>query len=213
MNKIIKYIFSFWKKRGSNESVKISIYEQDYKWIGDFIQELGFSNISNINFGLNQEFTHQEKAQKILLSIELSPRKRDWDVISIQLISNKGNTKGLIHKWSVWRSSLHDEDLKKDIRNVSEAFFSVDVSYGDNEPILLYDSSKIEDIYNVPTSAILIYSKNISELVIKAYNLGCLKLSNIRPVKRENGFWEDLGERPTGGIVWKDEFVGCAHTE
>lgn len=197
----------------TNESIEKVIFEQEYKWIVDFIQELGFSNISYINNGLNQVFIHKEKAQKILLSIELSPRKRDWDVISIQLISNKEDTKGLIHKWSIWRYSLQNEDLKKEIRNVSEAFSSVDITYGDKEPLLLYDSSKIEDIYNVPSSAILIYSKNISELVIKAYNLGCLKLSNIRPIKRENGFWEDLGEHPTGGIMWKDEFVGCAYTE
>jgi len=213
MNKIIEYISSLWRKQGTNESVVVAIFEQEYKWIVAFVQELGFSNISYINNGLNQVFIHKEKAQKILLSIELSPRKRDWDVIIIQLISNKEDTKGLIRKWSIWRSSLQNEDLKKEIRNVSEAFSSVDITYGDKEPLLLYDSSKIEDIYNVPSSAILIYSKNISELVIKAYNLGCLKLSNIRPIKRENGFWEDLDEHPTGGIMWKDEFVGCAYTE
>ena len=213
MNKIIEYISSLWRKQGTNESVVVAIFEQEYKWIVAFVQELGFSNISYINNGLNQVFIHKEKAQKILLSIELSPRKRDWDVIIIQLISNKEDTKGLIRKWSIWRSSLQNEDLKKEIRNVSEAFSSVDITYGDKEPLLLYDSSKIEDIYNVPSSAFLIYSKNISELVIKAYNLGCLKLSNIRPIKRENGFWEDLDEHPTGGIMWKDEFVGCAYTE
>ena len=213
MNKIIEYISSLWRKQGTNESVVVAIFEQEYKWIVAFVQELGFSNISYIINGLNQVFIHKEKAQKILLSIELSPRKRDWDVIIIQLISNKEDTKGLIRKWSIWRSSLQNEDLKKEIRNVSEAFSSVDITYGDKEPLLLYDSSKIEDIYNVPSSAILIYSKNISELVIKAYNLGCLKLSNIRPIKRENGFWEDLDEHPTGGIMWKDEFVGCAYTE
>jgi len=213
MNKIIEYISSLWRKQGTNESVVVAIFEQEYKWIVAFVQELGFSNISYINNGLNQVFIHKEKAQKILLSIELSPRKRDWDVIIIQLISNKEDTKGLIRKWSIWRSSLQNEDLKKEIRNVSEAFSSVDITYGDKEPLLLYDSSKIEDIYNVPPHASLIYSKNIEDLVIKAFNHGCLKLSNIRRLKRECGFWENLGESPKGGIVWKDEFVGCAHTE
>ena len=184
-----------------------------YKWIVDFVQELGFSNIFYINNGLNQEFIHQEKAQKILLSIEFSPRRRDWDVISIQLNSIKKGSIGLVKKWSVWRSSLQNEDLEKEIRNVSEAFYRVNVSYGDQEPMLLYDSSKLEDIYNVPMNAILIYSKNISELVIKSFNLGRMKLSNIRPLKRENGFWENLGEHPAGGIVWEDEFVGSAYTE
>ena len=103
--------------------------------------------------------------------------------------------------------------MEKEIRNVSEAFYRVNVSYGDQEPMLLYDSSKLEDIYNVPMNAILIYSKNISELVIKSFNLGRMKLSNIRPLKRENGFWENLGEHPAGGIVWEDEFVGSAYTE
>jgi len=213
MNKIIEYISSLWRKQGTNESVVVAIFEQEYKWIVAFVQELGFSNISYINNGLNQVFIHKEKAQKILLSIELSPRKRDWDVIIIQLISNKEDTKGLIRKWSIWRSSLQNEDLKKEIRNVSEAFSSVDITYGDKEPLLLYDSSKIEDIYNVPPHASLIYSKNIEDLVIKAFNHGCLKLSNIRRLKRECGFWENLGESPKGGIVWDDEYVSCAHTE
>lgn len=199
----------------TNESIEKVIFEQEYKWIVDFIQELGFSNMSNINFGLNQEFVHREKTQKIHLSIELSPHKRDWDVISIQLISNKGNLKGLIYKWSVWRSSLYDEDLKKEIRNVSEAFFFVDVSYGDKEPLLLYNSLKLEDIYIVPPHASLVYSKNIEDLVIKAFNLGRMKLSNVRPLKRECGLWDgiDKNGRRTGDIIWKDEFVGCAHAE
>lgn len=215
MNKIIEYISSLWRKQGTNESVVVTIFEQEYKWIVDFIQELGFSNMSNINLGLNQEFIHREKTQKILLSIELSPRKRDWDVISIQLISNKEDSKGLIHKWSVWRSSLQDVDLKKEIRNVSEAFYRVNVSYGDQEPLLLYDSSKLEDIYNIPTSAIIIYSKDIGDLVIKAFDLGCLNLSNVQPLKRECGLWDGIDKNgcPTGGIMWKDEFVGSAHTE
>lgn len=213
MKKIIEYILSLWKKKETNESIEKVIFEQEYKWIVDFIQELGFSNMSNINFGLNQEFTHQEKTQKILLSIEFSPKRRDWDVISIQLISNKRDAIELIKKWSVWRSSLHDEDLKKEIRNVSDAFFSVNVCFGDKEPLILYNSLKLEDIYNVPPHASLIYSKNIEDLVIKAFNHGCLKLSNIRRLKRECGFGENLGESPKGGIVWKDEFVGCAHTD
>ena len=215
MKKIIEYILSLLKKMETNESIEKVIFEQEYKWIVDFIQELGFSNMSNINFGLNQEFVHREKTQKIHLSIELSPRKRDWDVISIQLISNKGNSKGLIYKWSVWRSSLYDEDLKKEIRNVSEAFFSVDVSYGDKEPLLLYDRLKLEDIYIVPPHVSLVYSKNIEDLVIKAFNLGRMKLSNVRPLKRECGLWDgiDKNGRRTGGIMWKDEFVGCAHAE
>ena len=183
----------------TNESIEKVIFEQEYKWIVDFIQELGFSNMSNINFGLNQEFVHREKTQKIHLSIELSPRKRDWDVISIQLISNKGNSKGLIYKWSVWRSSL----------------YSVDVSYGDKEPLLLYDRLKLEDIYIVPPHVSLVYSKNIEDLVIKAFNLGRMKLSNVRPLKRECGLWDgiDKNGRRTGDIIWKDEFVGCAHAE
>ena len=207
MSKIIGYISSFWKRK------KNAIFEQEYKWIVDFVQELGFSNILCINNVLNQEFTHQEKTQKILLSIELSPKRRDWDVISIQLISNKRDAIELIKKWSVWRSSLHDEDLKKEIRNVSDAFFSVNVCFGDKEPLLLYNSLKLEDIYNVPPHASLIYSKNIEDLVIKAFNHGCLKLSNIRRLKRECGFLENLGESPKGDIVWEDEFVGCAYTE
>ena len=207
MSKIIGYISSFWKRKED------TIFEQEYKRIVDFVQELGFSNILCINNVLNQEFTHQEKTQKILLSIELSPKRRDWDVISIQLISSKRDAIELIKKWSVWRSSLHDEDLKKEIRNVSDAFFSVNVCFGDKEPLLLYNSLKLEDIYNVPPHASLIYSKNIEDLVIKAFNHGCLKLSNIRRLKRECGFWENLGESPKGGIVWEDEFVGCAHTD
>ena len=215
MKKIIEYILSLWKEMETNESKNNVIFEQEYKWIVDFVQELGFSNIFYINDGLNQEFIHQERAQKILLSIELSPKRRDWDVISIQLISNKKDTIKLVKKWSIWNSSLHDENLKKEIRNVSDAFFSVNVDFGDKEPLLLYDCLKLEDIYIVPPHASLIYSKNIEDLVIKAFNLGCLRLSNIRPLKRENGLWDGIDEngRPTGGIVWKDEFVGCAHTE
>ena len=215
MNKIIEYISSLWRKQGTNESVVVTIFEQEYKWIVAFVQELGFSNISYINNGLNQVFIHKEKAQKILLSIELSPRKRDWDVISIQLISNKEDTKGLIHKRSIWRSSLQNEDLKKEIRNVSEAFSSVDISYGDKEPLLLYDRLRLEDIYIVPPHASLVCSKNMGDLVIKTFNLGCLKLSNVRPLKRESGMWDgtDKNGRPAGGIMWKEEFVGCAYTE
>lgn len=213
MKKIIEYILSLWKEMETNESKENVFFEQEYKWIVDFVQELGFSNILCINNGLNQEFTHQEKAQKILLSIELSPKRKDWDVISIQLISNKKDTIKLVKKWSIWNSSLHTKNLKKEIRNVSDAFFSVNVDFGDKEPLLIYDCLKLEDMYIVPPHASLIYSKNIEDLVIKAFNLGCLRLSNIRPLKRECGFWENLGESPKGGIVWDDEYVGCAHTE
>lgn len=211
MNKIIGYISSFWKGKETNESKENVIFEQEYKWIVDFVQELGFTNILCINNGLNQEFTHQEKAQKILLSIELSPKRRDWDVISIQLISNKRDAIGLIKKWSVWRSSLHDEDLKKEIRNVSDAFFSVNVGFGDKEPLLLYDRLKLEDIYIVPPHASLVYSKNIEDLVIKAFNLRCLRLSNLRPLKRVCRLWGTDGiER----FEWKEDgYVGSAHKE
>lgn len=205
MSKIIGYISSFWKRKED------AIFEQEYKWIVDFVQELGFSNIFYINNGLNQEFTHQEKYQKILLSIELSPKRRDWDVISIQLISSKRDAIVLIKKWSVWRSSLHDEDLKKEIRNVSDAFFSVNVCFGDKEPLLLYDRLKLEDIYIIPPHASLVYSKNIEDLVIKAFNLGYLRLSNIRPLKTECRLWGTDGKER---FEWAEYgYVGSAHKE
>jgi len=215
MKKIIEYILSLLKRgEETNESIENFILEQDFKWIIDFVQELGFSNILSINNSLNQEFTHQDKAQKILLDIEISPRKREWDVICIQLISNKRDEISLIKKWCVWRSSFHDEDLKKEIRNVSDAFFSVNVSFGDKEPLFFNESLKLEDIYIVPPLASIIYSKKIEDLVIKAFNLGCLGLSNIRPLKIANGLWEsfDKDGHAIGGIVWDDQFVGCAQT-
>ena len=206
---MMQYISSFLKSKEKN------IFEQEYKWIDVFIQELGFSNISYVNNGLNQVFIHQNKNQRLLLSIQLSPRRRAWDVISIQLISNKSDTIDLAKKWSIWRSSLHNEELKKEIRNVSEAFFSVDVGYGDKEPLLLYNRLKLEDIYIVPPHAILVCSPKIEDLIIKAFNLRCLRLSNRRQLKRENGLWDGIDKNgcPTGGIMWEYEFVGCAYTE
>ena len=195
--------------------MKEIIFEQDYKWIVCFIEELGFSNVSYFNNGLNQEFIHQNKNQKIFLSIELSPRRKDWDVINIQLISNKRDTIELIKKWSIWGSSLHNEEWKKEVEKVSDAFSRVNVSYGDKEPLLLYDGSSLDIYYEslktVTTRFFLVRSDNISDLVIKTFNLGSLRLSNIRPLKDEMRVYRSDG---TEDILWTDAgYVGCAHIE
>ena len=207
MKKIIGYITTFWRRK--------EIYEQEYEWIPSFVQELGFTKISYTNHGLNQTFYHKNKDQKLFLSIELSPHKRAWDVINIQLTSNKKYSIILKKKWGVWSSSLHNEDWKKEIRNVSEAFFSVDVSLGEKEPLLLYEGLKLEDIYIVPPHAVLVCSKKIEGLIIKAFNLGCKKLSNVRPLKIAYCVEDVIDEkgRNTGGILWEDQLVGSAHIE
>ena len=59
MKKIIGYITTFWRRK--------EIYEQEYKWIPSFVQELGFTKISYTNHGLNQTFYHKNKDQKLFL--------------------------------------------------------------------------------------------------------------------------------------------------
>ena len=119
MKKIIEYILSFWKEMVTNESKEYVIFEQEYKWIVDFVQELGFSKILCINDGLNQEFIHQERAQKILLSIEFSSKRRDWDVVSIRLYQTSNPQ--VERKWSIWMSSLDENKLKDEIGITSKA--------------------------------------------------------------------------------------------
>ena len=213
MKKIIEYILSFWKEMVTNESKKYVIIEQEYKWVVDFFQELGFSNISYFNYGLNQEFIHQERAQKILLSIELSSKRRDWDVVSIRLYQTSNPQ--VERKWSIWMSCWDEDKLKDEIGITSKAFSEVTGEFAnDGEPIYLYPHHSYpifkEKEYLIANEEKWIVAKNYGELFLEAYRLGSKTVKDIRPVKIEiemevyfngNYRWETHWDVKNGGVI------------
>ena len=210
------------------------VYENEYAWLPQFFEQIGFMRMGEYvywNNSITDSFSHDQKGLLMKLTIEFSPRRRTWDVISLKLSLYKSPS-GEKH-WSIWRSGLDTQQLKDEVQLSLDAFVTVNASWSDDkEPIyissrsgkLMKDSqgklmrgkemfAKPElrgEEYCVLENERWIHAKTLGELYVEAYSLGGETLSDIRQVKVFAGFWdgEDKNGRPIGGIMWADELGG-----
>lgn len=219
-----------WRKKKSQKEEKvmlkgshfIKIYEEDYAWLPRYFEELGFSRKKDYYYKdlhLTDTFIHEISQLTITLTLEFSPRRRSWDVIGIWLMSTENTS--VDKRWSVWLSEMDKEQFKNDIRLAVNAFATIDAffaDYDDNEPLYLFSNTKPilrgED-YFVSNDEKWLHATSLGQLFIDAFALGCTKINDVRPVKKDVGLWDgfDKDGNRTGGIVWEDGYGGIVTYE
>ena len=194
------------------------IYKEQYTWLSNYFEELGFTREKEYvykDLQITDTFLHKEKGLSLALTVEFSPRRRTWDVIGVWLMLT--DNPSVDKRWSVWRSELVEEKLKKEIVLAVDAFSTIYASYADyddHEPLYLYsDAAKPllrDEEYYISENERWIHAKSLGQLYIDAFSSGNISLYDIRPLRIAGGLWEgyDKDGHPTGGILLKEEFCG-----
>jgi hypothetical protein len=193
----------------------INVYEQDYRWLRLLFEKLGFSRKMAYRYKglhLTDDFIHEEYHLSLTLILDFSQRRKNWDALSLWLIQDANPSVQM--RWRKnWESELDEDKLEKELKLAVVAFVNVKgvfAEYDDNEPIYWHEggnpSLRSEDYY-IADDEKWIHAKTIGDLYVKAYRLGCIQMTDIRPVKISagKGCAIDKDRHPTGGIVWNNE--------